>query len=263
MLSIQQLILLNRELRKSLQLGWTAHVSGPNEGKFWPLLHFAVQVIRKHEALEILAERGFGQEAGMMLRSMFEATVNAVWISKDLDARLKRYHAYQFFSAQQYRNLAESKGIANNRVKNKENESRKKTVKQLAEEAGWREMGKYGFKRNDYWSGKPLKQMAEDIGWLERYETEYKIYSDITHAGAASGSDYFSQSDSGVTFITVRPQWEHCQMCLREGYLYLTTTFTVADDCVNLGLGRQLDTAMARLPDIYPGSQDIMLGQSD
>lgn len=263
MLTLQQLVQLNRELRHSLAVGWANHIGGPNDGKFWPLLHLAVQVMRKHEALELLAERGLGQEAGMMLRSMFEATVNAVWISQDLDDRLKRYHAYQFFSVQQYRNLAEKRrGIARRNTENKENES-KKTIKQIAEEAGWREMGKYGFKRNDYWSGKPLKRMAEDIGWLERYETIYKIYSDITHAGAASGRDYFSQSDSGVTFITVGPQWEHCQMCLMEGYLYLTTTFTVADDCVDLGLGKQLDTAMAILPKIFPGSPDIMRGSKD
>ena len=196
MLTVQQLVKLNCELRNSLQLGWEAHISGPNDGKFWPFLHLAVQVMRKHEALELLAERGFGQEAGMMLRSMFEATVNAVWISQDLDERLKRYHYYQFFSAQQYRNLADRKGISRNKVKNKENERQQKTIKQIAEEDGWHEMEKYGFKKGAYWSGKQLRHMAEDIGWLPRYETVYKIYSDITHAGAASGRDYFSQSSN-------------------------------------------------------------------
>ena len=254
MLTIQQLIQLNRELRNSLVSGLRAHTSGPNDGKYWPLLHLAVQVMRKHEALELLAERGFGQEAGMMLRSMFEATVNAVWISQDLDERLKRYHYYQFFSAQQYRNLADRKGITRHKVKNKVNESQQKTIKQIAEEDGWREMEKYDFKKGAYWSGKQLRQMAEDIGWLERYETIYKIYSDVTHAGAASGSDYFSQSDSGATTINVGPQFMHSEACLREGYLYLTMTFVVADDCVDLDLGKQLDIAMARLPEIFPGS---------
>lgn len=108
---MQQLIQLNHELRESLASGWMAHKSGPSDGRFWPLMHLAIQVLRKHEALVLLAERGFGQEAGMMLRSMFEATVNAMWIAKDLDNWIKRYHAYQFFSAQKYRNLADKWGI--------------------------------------------------------------------------------------------------------------------------------------------------------
>lgn len=124
-------------------------------------------------------------------------------------------------------------------------------------------MEKYNFKKGAYWSGKTLKQMAEDIGWLERYETIYKIYSDITHAGVASGRDYFSQNDSGVSFINIGPQLHHSEACLREGYLYLTTTFAVADDCVDLGLGKQLDIALTRLPEIFLGSPEIMHGHSD
>lgn len=265
MLTLQQLVQLNRELRNSLISGLETHRSGPDEGKYWPLLHLAVQVIRKHEGLELLSEHGLGQEAGMMLRSMFEATVNAVWISKDIDTRMKRYHYYQYFAAQQYQNLADKRGIIKNSSSIREDASHKKTIKQIAEEVGWREMEKYGFKKNTPWSGRNLKQMAEDLGlgWLERYETVYKIYSDVTHAGAVSGRDYFSQSDSGVTTITVSPQWEHCHLCLTEAYLYLTMTFSVADACVDLGLDKQLDIAISRLPKIFQDSPDTMHGLSD
>lgn len=126
MLSVQQLILLNRELRESLVSGLAAHISGLNEGKFLPLIHLAVQVLRRHEALELLAERGLGQEAGMMLRSMFEATVNALGISKDLNARMKRYHLYQFFSAKQYSDLADKKGITGKKSTTKQDKHSKK-----------------------------------------------------------------------------------------------------------------------------------------
>ena len=263
MLSLPQLIKLNHDLRESLTSGWMAHKSGPNDGRFWPLMHLAVQVLRKHEALVLLAERGFGQEAGMMLRSMFESTVNAMWIAKDLDARLERYHAYQFFSAQKYRNLADKWGIKTKRPQTEHDKSSNRTLKQMAEEKGWRELPKYGFRANEYWSGKPLKKMAEEIGWLHRYEFIYRIYSDVIHSGASSAADYISQSDSGVVSISVGPQLQHSEICLREGYLYLIVTFEVANECVGLGLEPQLDKAWGNIPKVLPGSPDIMRGHSD
>ena len=45
MLSMHQLILLNRELHKSLISGLRAYVSGANEGKLWPLLHLATLLL--------------------------------------------------------------------------------------------------------------------------------------------------------------------------------------------------------------------------
>ena len=263
MLTIKQLLQLNRELRKSLMSGWSTHISGPNEGKYWPLIHYTIQVMRKHEALELLAERGLGQEAGIILRSMFEATVNAMWISKDLEARIKRYHSYQFFSAQQYRNLADRHGIKSEETPRTRNKNREKTLKEKAEEAGWREMEKYNFKKGAYWSGMTLRKMAEDIGWLDRYEIGYKIYSDVTHSGVASGNDYISQSDSGVTFVNVVPQWEHSKACLQEAYCYLTFTFEVLNDCIGMELDKQLDVAWAKMPEILPGSPNIMKDIND
>lgn len=260
MLSMQQLIQLNRELRKSLVSGWMSHKGGPNDGRFWPILHLAVQVLRKHEALELLAERGFGQEAGMILRSMFEATVNAMWIAKDFDTRIKRYHAYQFFSARKYQNLADKWGIKGKQTPKKDDTSVNKSLKQIGEENGWRELPKYGFRKHEYWSGMSLKKMAEEIGWLQRYEFVYQIYSDVIHSSASSAADYFSQSDSGAMFINVGPQLQHSEACLREGFLYLAATFEIANDCVNMSLDEPLDKAWAKLPEVLPGSPDIMHG---
>lgn len=251
MLSIQQLIKLNREFRQSIISGLKSHKSGPNEGKFWPLFHLAIQTLRKHEALEILSERGFGQEAGVMLRSMFEAMVNAVWISKDIDYRIARYHAYQFFSAQKYQTLAEKQGTARKHSQQRSAEKLNKSIKQMAEEQGWSELPKWNFKGNQYWSGKTLKQMAEEIGFLSRYETIYKIYSDTTHVGAPSAADYFSQSESGEVTISNASQIHHTNLCLREGFYYLVLTITVLDECVNLGLERQLDLAETMLPEVF------------
>jgi len=36
--------------------------------------------MRHHEALETLAYRGYGSESGIVLRSMFEAVVDLMWI---------------------------------------------------------------------------------------------------------------------------------------------------------------------------------------
>ncbi len=69
---------------------------------------------------------------------------------------------------------------------------------------------------------------------------------------------------NSLGIISIGPQLiKHSEACLREGYLYLIVTFEVANECVQLGLDKQLDRAWANIPDILPGSPNIMKGVSD
>lgn len=254
MLSMQDLIQVNRDLRKSLTSRLAFFKSHPSLGKRWPLLYLAVQVLRLHEALELLAERGYGREAGILLRSMFEAAVNALWIVIDLDARIERHNAYQYFAAQKYRDLAEQRDLMSKRPVAERRQWEKDSERVLREvERGKR---KYGFKAGQYWSGKPLKEMAKEAGkgWLMRYESVYRIYSDVVHSNIATARDYVSQIPTGGVLITAVPKMDHSQACLREAYLYLATAFEIANDCLYMDLDSQLDEAWVNMAKIIPGA---------
>ncbi len=98
--TLEELLKLNHDLRVTLLTKWQIHAFYIKEGKSWPLLYLAVHVANLHEAIELLVSKDFGREAGILLRSMFEATVNVIWIAQDSEVRLDRYAAYRYFAAE-------------------------------------------------------------------------------------------------------------------------------------------------------------------
>lgn len=250
MLTLPDLVSANSELRAALLSGWRVWRSGPHDSKLWPLLFLAAQALRHHEAIELLAERGFGREAGVLLRSMFEATVNAVWISRDLDTRIERYVDYQYVGAEKWRRVAQRLRATSQGDETPRNERND----QQRQQESRRVTAKHGFREGEHWSGKTLRTMAKDIGWGERYDSIYRIYSEVLHSGVVSAQDYVSQVTSGGLMVTVGPQLEQAYACLLEAHLYLTTTFEVANDCLGMGLEAQLDKAWAVTRAILPRS---------
>lgn len=255
--TLEELIKLNHELRVSLLTKWQTHASYLKEGKSWPLLYLAIQVANLHEAIELLASRGFGREAGILLRSMFEATVNVMWIAQDPDVRLDRYAAYRYYAAEQYRDLGErlphreEQPLEQRRQYEKESEQARQEANKVKEQ--------YGFRKGTYWSGKPLKEMAKEVGWLHRYEALYKIYSDIIHSNIGSSQDFVSSNESGAIFIYGRARFPHAEPVLREAYCDLTVVFSLADAYAGLGMEAEIDKARENMNDILSeniGTQD-------
>jgi len=251
---LDELIKLNRDLRVTLLSKWQ-QAPRPKSGKSWPLLYLAVQVVNLHEAIELLASRGFGREAGILIRSMFEATVNVMWIAQDPEQRLDRFAAYRYFAAEQYRDL---RGRLPRQTKQsleerKQYELEGEQIRQESQKA----KDQYGFRREALWSGKPLKEMARDVGWLSRYEAIYKIYSDVSHANIGSSQDFVSGDSTGAVFIQRKAQFAHCNPVMREAYCCLTTTLGLADAYVGLGIEAEIDEAMKKVNSILSGSLEV------
>ncbi len=248
--TLDELIKLNRNLRVTLLSKWQ-RAPRPKSGKSWPLLYLAVQVANLHEAIEILASKGLGREAGILLRSMFEATINVLWIAQDPEARLDRYAAYRYFAAEQYRDLGE-------RLPSREGQSQEQREQYEKESEQVRLRAKsakdqYGFRKGAYWSGKTLKAMAKEVNWLPRYEAIYKIYSDVMHSNIGSSQDFVTSNESGAIFIHGKAQFPHADPVLKEAYCYLTTTFAFTDAWVELGIETEIDIAMKNVNAILSG----------
>lgn len=251
---LDELIKLNRDLRVTLLSKWQ-QAPRPKSGKSWPLLYLALQVANLHEAIELLASRGFRREAGILIRSMFEATVNVMWIAQDPEKRLDRFAAYRYFAAEQYRELRERlpRQKKESLEQRKQYESESEQVRRDSQKV----KNQYGFKRGALWSGKPLKEMAKDVGWLSRYQVIYKIYSDVTHANIGSSQDFVSANSSGAVFIQRKAQFPHCNPVMREAYCCLTTTFAFADAYVGLGIEAEIDKAMTKVNTILSGGLEV------
>jgi len=204
--------------------------------------------MRHNEALELLASREYGSEAGIILRAMFEAVVNLLWISKDPEIRLRRYTAYQIFDSQKYRDMT-AKAKTTSNFTDTEIEQIETDFKRLYQDA--QKIGQeFGFRRGKHWSGKGLKEMAREIGWSERYDYLYNIYSDITHSNILSLRDYVAINSSGSMQVDIQPQIEHSKACLSEAYLYLVTAFGFLDVFLELDMEGLIDKAILRIPKV-------------
>ncbi len=247
--TVRDLVYLNRDFRKACQTAIVSRHTSFNVA-FWPILFLAVKIMRHNEALELLASREYGSEAGIVLRAMFEAGGNLLWISKDPETRLQRYTAYQLFDSQKYRDMTAKRNTASDlNLTQTEIERIESDFKQLYQDA--QKIGnEFGFKKGKHWSGKSLEKMAKEIGWSERYDYLYKIYSDITHSNILSLHDYVTIDSSGFMRVNIQPQIEHCKACLSEAYVYLVTAFGFLDVFLDLNMETVIEKAYLRIPKI-------------
>lgn len=246
--TVKQLIRLNRDLRVTLTKKMRLHTLDIREEKAWPLLYLIIQAINLHEAIGLLISKGFGPEAGILLRSMLEVTINVMWICKDPEIRLARYADYRFFAIEQYRDLGErlikeanwSTAIRERwDKKSKQREKENTLVKKEAESV----KDQYGFKKRNHWSGMSLKNMANEVGWLHKYEAIYKIYSEVIHSSIGNSKDFITSNDSGAVLMSMKSLFPLGDSILSEAFVDLTVVFSVVNDYVGLGLKTEIDEA--------------------
>lgn len=65
-------------MRSDVVAGWKSHKSGPEDGKFWPVVYIVIKALKTHESILALAERGLGQDAAILSRSIYETAINAL-----------------------------------------------------------------------------------------------------------------------------------------------------------------------------------------
>jgi hypothetical protein len=239
--SVESLAQDNRILRNRLKAGLDNR-KYPIDGHLWPLVYLGVKILRHEEALELLTERGFGSEAGIILRTMFEAAVNIMWLLKDpeqLVLKLKRYSDYQLIATQKYRDYARKSDVMKilPEIVREEIQEMTDTLDEKARQM----QNEYDFNPYKPWSGKTIKQMSNDVGWGERYDTLYQIYSDIVHSGINSVNEYLIFDNTGKVTVNYKSQKNHCKACLQEGKNYLLTAFSFLDIFLDLKLEQLID----------------------
>jgi hypothetical protein len=245
MATVRDYVYPNRQLRNIFLNSIKSH-QGFIDFRYSPIIFLTLKILRNHEALESLTMKDFGSESSIVLRSMFESTINLMWITKDNEVRLIRYFAYQVFIAKDYFNktkkwVDESNLPETRKVELfKELEDTIKHVDQL--------QNKYNFNNNQNWSGLKIKQMAEEVGWIDRYNTVYKITSNIMHSNYLGSSVYFLFDSNGKLHIDNNNEINLCKASLDEAYIYLLNAFNVLNVILDLKMDEYINNKMAQLP---------------
>lgn len=155
------------------------------------LLLFAVGKTEKtSKAIVVLCEKGFGQDAAMLSRSLFELALTVDYIISDKsDYLVKRFFAYDWVQrAEAYDYL---KNYDDQYIDVKKNAD-------IADET-------YKYKKGLGWSDIRISKMANDCGWGNMYKTIYKILCAFTHVNTRSFNDYLKMDELGNFLVDSGP----------------------------------------------------------
>ena len=105
---LDDLVAFSRELSAPI---WTAMASwsaiDQNSLKL-PFVYLSHRALNIHEGIVVLAERGLGLEAGMLLRSLIEIGINVRWMWEDHEKRARRWLDYDWLATKKWRGIADN-----------------------------------------------------------------------------------------------------------------------------------------------------------
>ena len=198
---------------------------------------FAGKACKTHKAIVILAMHGYGQDAGILLRSFLNLVINACWISKDPAERVAQFTEYDWIlrsrcPGRSADDLARLTDEARRQVAAIDPEIEKKACEA-------KQKYKYGPRG---WSGKTIEKMAAEVGLRQSYENAYRLLSNLEHSNSRSTIAYLEQ-EAGTCQFNVGPGPEYVREVLATSYILLTELFALADTVLGLDLAQVLEEA--------------------
>ena len=147
------------------------------------------KAFKTYKGISILCKEGYGQDAGILLRSLFEIYVNIAYISKSKsEKRSKRYYEYSYIKKKHLVELFD-----NYRLEEKGFKDAGEYIQRNREEIyrlynGVKDNYKNENRKKDefHWSGKSIKRMASECGLGTDYAVVFFIFSQLVHSASTT-----------------------------------------------------------------------------
>jgi len=177
---------------------------------------------KTHGAILFLCAQGYGEDAAILTRSLFDLSITLLYILKDpTNKRVLRYFHYDSIIRKKMYDYAKTVPTFAKLVQEKHNYGR---------------MG---------WSDKPIRQMAEEIGREGAYQTVYYLQSNITHSAVRTMNDYVKAHDKGYTVDIGRSEsW--VEEDLIASFDFFLTIVERSNKLLKLGIAKQLNNLSKR-----------------
>jgi hypothetical protein len=193
---------------------------------------------KTHEAILLLATNGYGEDAIILTRSLFNLAVVISWIFKGPSQRLDAYAAYDVVSkAKLGRKIVASQSTATiipevyELYQNRRSEW----------EDGERDFKDQYYSKRPGWSGKSIEEMANEVGLGGTYATFYTLASDIEHSNPASISNYLHDQPDGSKYVSAMQSENWVVEALFESIFFAAVVAKPADIVLGLGILTQLE----------------------
>lgn len=156
--------------------------------------------LKTFRALMLLCKNGYGQDAGILARSLFELSLCVEYVLKnDTESLTKRWLDHDKIFRAQILDYAEKEKITDD-LPNELNINNIENIKKEAQKA--QETHKY--KNKNRWIDKKYSEMATDVGSQKAYDTVYKLLCNLQHSSPNSINEYFKEKDiKGIKGIEI------------------------------------------------------------
>lgn len=196
---------------------------------------------KTYSAVLLLCQEGYGEDASVLNRTIFELLVTLLYILKDpTDERAYRYYAFDWILRDKMFKYAEQKPelllqLEQRALKPKTGDVSMSEVKEMAKKV----QEKYRYKGYN-WSDKSLADMAEEVGRGGQYKTMYRLSSQHTHSPARVMNDYVKRAEDGfVNFAGISDNWIEEDLVM--AFDFLSGIFAAASDRFGWGVEKELD----------------------
>lgn len=196
---------------------------------------------KTHKAILMLCEKGYGQDAAMLTRSLIDLLITLLYILKDeTDERLLRYFNYDWILRKKMLDYVKSKPaifkiLEERKTNPKTNDGSVEEIEAKVKEV----QDKYQYGRD--WSDKNLREMAEEIGRGDLYATIYKLQSQVVHTAPRAMNEYVKHDGNEYAIISVGTDEQWVEEALVSGFDCFYNIVGEFDKLLRLGLDKEMD----------------------
>jgi hypothetical protein len=242
MARFKKLYELNEQLHQLAARHMGADLNELNHKSFFAAFILG-KAYKTHEAIMLLCKQGYGEDAFMLSRTLFELMIMLLYILSDnTDDRLIRYAEHDWVNRKQMLDYVATndrllKGL-NEKIKLAAGEP---DVLAIIEAEYTRVMNKHGYDFKG-WSDKSIQKMAEEVGRGDAYKTVYKLQCNVGHTNPRSMNEYIQQTKDGL-IINTGPNVDMAETTLVIAFDFFGTVF----EKVSKQLGWETETELDSL----------------
>ena len=195
---------------------------------------------KTHGAVLLLGKQGYGEDASILARSLFDLLINLLYIQADqTDGRAYRYFQYDWILRKKIFTYALGKPEIMDKIQERTINPRPDdaTIQEVEEQA------KLSQEKNNYtergWSDKSLHDMAQEVGRIDAYKTVYRLQCQLDHNATRSVNEYAKQSQDGIVFeVGQSGNWVEESLVIAFDFYY--SILVAFNSHFNAGFGKEI-----------------------
>jgi hypothetical protein len=196
------------ESELKLAFEYKSNNNGQNNVEIFVYLSLC-KIIKTLRAILLLSSEGYGEDASVLSRTVFEGYINLAYVLKeDSDIRVKLFNSFSDLDYYQKLNSLKATISDEKLVKSYEEALKQYDVKKMEEIKSFRksqkkkleDKGYKGKTRDESWSLLSLKIMSDDVGMISLYNQIYWQVSQISHPHQRGLDNYLRNTEKSTIY---------------------------------------------------------------